>query len=241
MGAVDAKVAAATAIDDRRAGERTAWLAAARTRPRPRRGTARPPPRSSAADHALRRRRHPHPSGWARCADTGAVDGSLRRSEGLTLCPPRWISSPHDGGADSGPWRPPRGSRRRVAPAGRHHVRSRTGPPRRRRHRRCLPSHPVLRCLRRNRFHHGLCPTPLLATDHAAAGWAGQGIPPAAEPGLGSGGPSALVSEIIDAPGGLFDEPTDEPTDDAGGPADGDGSTLPTHRMATRRARREAG
>ena len=30
-GAVDAKVAAATAIDDRRAGERTAWLAAART------------------------------------------------------------------------------------------------------------------------------------------------------------------------------------------------------------------
>lgn len=220
-GAVDAKVAAATAIDDRRAGERTAWLAAARTVTT---GAAD----REAATEIVRQQITPYVDAdirteWlgAMRSATGAVDaaydeatGTLGASGAADFAVPARLGPPIPAPAtaarvpaDQSP--PPAG----ITPAAVPVLPAAASAPE-------MPAvAPVPEMPAAQPVPPAAMPTPP-ATDLAPPlGGPGAGIPAGGGTGLGSGGGlSALVSEIIDALGGLFDEPTDDP----GGPTDGD-------------------
>ena len=183
-GAVDAKVAAATAIDDRRAGERTAWLAAARTVTT---GAAD----REAATEIVRQQITPYVDAdirteWlgAMRSATGAVDAAYDEATGTLGAAAGGFRGPRTiGAADSGPGDRGAGPGRSSRPAGRHHARSRTGPPR-----GGVGTGDACRRTGPGDACGATGPTRGYADTaghrpRAAAGWAGRGIPPAAEPG----------------------------------------------------------
>lgn len=216
-GLIDGKVATATAIDDRRSGERAAWLAAARAVTT---GAAE----GAGATEIVKQQILPYVDGDIRAEWVGAMRSASASVEGaydeaiqaLTGQGTMDFAIPSHLGPPTPPPAAPQAAQDHPAPAP---ITTPAAAPTA----AAAPAAPDL---------PAASPVPQLpvappipaappmtppAADLASPFGAGPGLgaPAAGGPGLGSGGGlSTLVSEIIDALGGLFDDLTDGATGD---------------------------